>query len=115
MKYFLTLISLFFTLFCYAQGQTKTAQELFNEGNYLGAVAEYQKALESGDRSILSAGGFALKKKIDQSTLWTVRDLRNARHYLLELRELLVSCGLPEELLLETKLLQAIGLKRPRT
>ncbi len=77
--------------------------------------ADIAEGLESGDKSILDAGGFALKKKIDQSTLWTVRDLRNARHYLLELRELLVSCGLPEELLLETKLLQAIGLKRPRT
>ena len=51
MKYFLTLISLFFALFCYAQGQPKTAQELFDEGNYLGAVNEYQKILDSGDKS----------------------------------------------------------------
>ena len=76
--------------------------------------ADIAEGLESGDKSILSAGGFSLRKKIDQSNLWTVRDLRNARHYLLELREMLVSCSLPEDLLLETKLLQAIGLKRAK-
>lgn len=51
MKYFLILISLFVTVFCFAQGQTKTAQELFNEGNYLGAAAEYQKQIEAGNKS----------------------------------------------------------------
>ena len=51
MKYFLITISLFFTLCCFAQNQAKTAQDLFNEGNYLGAVAEYQKAIDSGDNS----------------------------------------------------------------
>ena len=76
--------------------------------------SDIAEGLESGDKSILSAGGFSLRKKIDQSNLWTVRDLRNARHYLLELREMLVSCSLPEDLLLETKLLQAIGLKRAK-
>ncbi|MCR5672696.1 MAG: hypothetical protein K6F87_03150 [Lachnospiraceae bacterium] len=74
--------------------------------------ADIAEGLESADKSILGAGGFTLRKKIDQANLWTVRDLRNARHYLLELRELLVSCGLPEDILLETKLLQAIGLRR---
>ena len=77
--------------------------------------ADIAEGLESAEKGILSAAGFQLRKKIDQSALWTVRDLRNARHYLLELRELLVSCGLPEEFLLETKLLQAIGLKRRAT
>ncbi len=49
MKYFLTLISLFISLFCFAQGQNKTAQELFDNGNYLGAVSEYQKQIDNGD------------------------------------------------------------------
>ena len=83
--------------------------------NWDALPADIAEGLESAEKGILSAAGFQLRKKIDQSALWTVRDLRNARHYLLELRELLVSCGLPEEFLLETKLLQAIGLKRRAT
>ena len=75
--------------------------------------ADVADGLGHAEKSVLSASGFPFNKKIDQSSYWTVRDLRNARHYLLELRELLVSCPLPEDILLETKLLQAIGLKRP--
>ena len=48
MKYFLTLLALFLTLLCFAQGQNKTAQELFDNGNYLGAIAEYQKQVDNG-------------------------------------------------------------------
>ncbi len=83
--------------------------------NWDALPADIAEGLECADKSVLSAVGFQLRKKIDQSAVWNVRDLRNARHYLLELRELLVSCGLPEELLLETKLLQAIGLRRRLT
>ena len=83
--------------------------------NWDALPADIAEGLECADKSVLAAAGFQLRKKIDQSALWAVRELRNARHYLLELRELLVSCGLPEEFLLETKLLQAIGLKRART
>ena len=75
--------------------------------------ADVADGLNCAEKSVLSASGFPFNKKIDQSSHWTVRDLRNARHYLLELRELLVSCQLPEDILLETKLLQAIGLNRP--
>ncbi len=74
--------------------------------------AEISEGLDSGEKSILHASGFPLRKKIDQSAGWTVRELRNARHYLIELREMLVSRALPEDFLLETKLLQAI-CKRP--
>lgn len=48
MKYFLTLCALFITLVCFAQGQNKTAQELFDSGNYLGAAEEYQKQIDNG-------------------------------------------------------------------
>ncbi len=75
--------------------------------------ADVADGLNRSEKSMLSASGFPFNKKIEQSSCWTVRDLRKARHYLLELRELLVSCPLPEDILLETKLLQAIGLKRP--
>lgn len=51
MKYFFIIISLFFTLCSFAQEQQKTAQDLFNEGNYLGAVTEYQKKIDLGDKS----------------------------------------------------------------
>lgn len=51
MKYILTLILLFLALLSFAQGQNKVAQELFDNGNYLGAVAEYQKQIDSGDNS----------------------------------------------------------------
>ncbi|MCR5504661.1 MAG: tetratricopeptide repeat protein [Elusimicrobiaceae bacterium] len=51
MKYFLIIFSLLFSLCCFAQEQTKTAQELFDEGNYLGAVAEYQKLIDSGNKN----------------------------------------------------------------
>ncbi len=51
MKYFLIIFSLLFSLCCFAQEQTKTAQDLFNEGNYLGAVAEYQKLIDSGNKN----------------------------------------------------------------
>ena len=50
MKYFLTFISLFLSVFCFAQGQTKTAQDLFNEGNYLAAAVEYQKKIAASPR-----------------------------------------------------------------
>ena len=66
--------------------------------------------LAAGEKSVISGAGFQLRKKIDQAAGWTLRDLRNARHYILELREALVSCSLPEECLMEAKLLQAIGV-----
>lgn len=73
---------------------------------------EIYEGLETLDRGPLAMAGFSLRKKEEQSSLWTLRELRAARHCLLELREALVSSALPEDFLLETKLLQAIGLKR---
>ena len=46
MKYILTSLLLFCTLCSFAQA--KTAQELFDEGNYLGAALEYQKQIDDG-------------------------------------------------------------------
>ena len=51
MKYFLTFTALFFALFCFAQDTTKTAQELFDEGNYLSAVSKYHKEIEAGNKN----------------------------------------------------------------
>ncbi len=51
MKYFLTLISISIALSCFAQGENKTAQELFDSGNFLGAAAVYQKQIEDGNKN----------------------------------------------------------------
>lgn len=51
MKYFLTSILLFITVFCFAQDQNKTARELFDNGNYLAAAEEYQKQIDNGDNN----------------------------------------------------------------
>lgn len=51
MKYFLTLISIFITLSCFAQGDNKNAQQLFDSGNYSGAAEIYQKEIDNGAKS----------------------------------------------------------------
>lgn len=51
MKYFLTFIFLCISVFCFAQGQAKTAQDMFDAGNYLGAAEEYQKQIDAGNKS----------------------------------------------------------------
>ncbi|MBO7605489.1 MAG: tetratricopeptide repeat protein, partial [Elusimicrobiaceae bacterium] len=51
MKYFLTLISIFIVLSCFAQGNNKTARELFDDGNYLGAAEVYRKEIDNGARN----------------------------------------------------------------
>lgn len=48
-----------------------------------------------------------------QAGNWTLRELRWARHLLIGLREALVSSSLPGDWLAETRLLQAIGTRRP--
>lgn len=75
---------------------------------------EIAESLGKDERSALNGTGFPFRKKIDQSAAWTVRELRIARHYLLELREMLVSSSLPEDCLLEMKLLQAAGIVAAR-
>lgn len=50
MKYFLTLILLFTAVFCFAQDKAKNAQDLFNNGNYLAAAAEYQRQIDAGNK-----------------------------------------------------------------
>ena len=51
MKHLLTLIMLFLAISCFAQGQNKTAQDLFDNGNYLGAAEIYQKRIDNGDNN----------------------------------------------------------------
>ena len=77
-----------------------------------GLPAEIAAGLDEGDKDIRSAMGFRVRKLVDQASVWTLRDLRNARHFLLALREDLVSTSLPPDFLLETRLLQAVGHRR---
>lgn len=76
---------------------------------------------ESIDNGLAEAGkdprllrGFQFTKSVAQARNWTLRELRAARAYIMKLREDLVSTGLPDEFLFETRLIQAIGTKRTR-
>ena len=52
---------------------------------------------------------FRLKNLVAQAAGWTVRELRVARHHLVQMRENLVSSSLPQEWLLEVCLIEALG------
>jgi DNA polymerase III delta subunit len=52
---------------------------------------------------------WAMKKKLPHALNYTLQELRVARFRVLDLREKLVSCSLPEMFLLETVLLRIIG------
>ena len=52
---------------------------------------------------------WALKKKLPHALNFTLQELRLARYRILDLREKLVTCALPEMFLLETTLLRIIG------
>ena len=56
-----------------------------------------------------STNAWAMKKKLPHALNYTLQELRDARRLVLDLREKLVSCGLPEMFLLETTLLRIIG------
>ncbi|HRR33363.1 MAG TPA: hypothetical protein P5026_04650 [Kiritimatiellia bacterium] len=56
-----------------------------------------------------ATGTWALKKKLPHALNFTLQELRVARYRILDLREKLVSCALPEMFLLETTLLRIIG------
>jgi DNA polymerase-3 subunit delta len=59
-----------------------------------------------------ATGTWILKKKLPHALNFTLMELRVARHRILDLREKLVSCALPELFLLETTLLRIIGNPR---
>jgi DNA polymerase-3 subunit delta len=61
-----------------------------------------------------SLNAWAMKKKLPHALNYTLQELRVARYRVLELREKLVSTGLPEMFLLETTLLRMIGNKAKR-
>lgn len=63
-------------------------------------------ALPVGPKTL---NAWALKTRLPQALKYTLQELRIARFRLLELREKLVSTGLPERFLLETALLRIIG------
>jgi DNA polymerase III delta subunit len=75
--------------------------------------------LAPGDAAILAVlpvnpstcNDWNLNKKLPHALNFSVAELRAARFYLVELREKLVSCQLPELYLLETTLLRIIGRK----
>lgn len=56
-------------------------------------------------------GAWALKKKLPHALNYTLQELRVARFRILELREKMVSTGLPEMFLLSTALLRIVGNK----
>jgi DNA polymerase-3 subunit delta len=56
---------------------------------------------------------FRLSCLAAQAGKWTLHELRRARHILLELREELVSSGLPPECLAEMRLLAAMARRQP--
>ena len=55
---------------------------------------------------------WAMKKKLPHALNYSLQELRVARFRILELREKLVSTGLPEMFLLETTLLRIIGMPK---
>jgi DNA polymerase III delta subunit len=56
-----------------------------------------------------SMNAWAMKKKMPHALNYTLQELQDARRHILDLREKLVSCSLPEMYLLETTLLRIIG------
>lgn len=68
---------------------------------------------EKGKDIRASLYGWRGDKVARQASVWKLPELRAARHHLLTLREELVSKQLPENFLIETRLLQAIGKKKP--
>jgi DNA polymerase III delta subunit len=62
-----------------------------------------------------SMNAWAMKKKLPHAQNYTLQELRIARYRILDLREKLVSCALPEMFLLETTLLRIIGKPHART
>ncbi len=71
--------------------------------------------LASQEQDIRKWNSYRLSRLVMQANVWTLRELRVARHVLIELREGLVSTNLPKEFLLEVNLIRALGRKaRPR-
>jgi DNA polymerase III delta subunit len=65
--------------------------------------------LTARDPDFRKMHAFRLKNLVAQAAGWTVRDLRVARHHLVQMRENLVSSSLPQEWLLEVCLIEALG------
>ena len=74
---------------------------------------EVGEGLAASERDVRrSLAGWRLGKMLEFAQKWRVSELRAARHHALALREELVSRQLPEDFLLETRLLQAVGIVR---
>lgn len=72
-------------------------------------LGEALSASEKGKDIRAAVSGWRASKVSQQAAGWKVQELRLARHRLLKLREDLVSKQLPENYMMETAILQAIG------
>ena len=72
-------------------------------------IGEALSVSEKGKDIRVSLSGWRASKVAQQAAVWKVSELRMARHRLLELREELVSKQLPENYIMETRILQAMG------
>jgi DNA polymerase-3 subunit delta len=70
--------------------------------------------LAARDPDIRKWPAFRTKGLMVQAAAWALKDLRVARHLLVQMREDLVSSSLPREWLLEIGLIRAVG-RKPRT
>ena len=71
---------------------------------------EVAEGLSQGEKDVRkSLVGWRGKKVADYARQWKTRELRLARHHLVKLREELVSSQVPEDFLLATRVLQAMG------
>lgn len=95
-----------------------TLRELFDRkwaagGGYQGVSwhdmpAEVDEWFSSQDKGMRNWHSFRLQSLAKQVAKWRLRDLRVARHFMLEMREQLVSSSLAQEWLLEVGLLRAL-------
>ena len=72
---------------------------------------EEAEMLEKLPVNVRTMPGWILRKKLAHAINYSLRELRVARFRILELREKLVSTGLPEMFLLETTLMRIVGQK----
>ncbi len=77
-----------------------------------GELGDALSLAERGKDIRASLAGWRGGKVAGQAAMWKVGELRAARHQLLTLRAELVSRQIPEDVLVETRLIQAIGVRR---
>lgn len=108
-----TLLSTVATLLLLRDAQQRGWAKMEGQGIVWGAVPEdlsgYLEMSEKDFRKTLY--GWRAGKVAEQASGWKVAELRAARHHLLKLREELVSRQLPEQYMMETRIIQAFGVR----